>query len=483
MISGLYLITPQGSDEKILQTVREGMRGGARVVQYRDKQRTPDAQDHLARQLAQLCGESGVTFLINDSPELAAAVAADGVHLGQGDSSVHEARRLLGPDKLIGISTRTIDQAIRAEMAGADYIAVGSIFPTNTKGDIELVGLETLSKVRRAVKIPLVAIGGIGADNGAKALEAGADSLAVISTIANDPNPALAAREMALLFNIRKPCQETRVMTIAGSDSGGGAGIQADLKAISLLGSYGTSAITVLTAQNTLGVHGLSPASTSFIIKQAESVLDDIGTDTIKTGMLFNTEIVTAVAGLIERYNLLGVIDPVMIAKGGTPLLLQEAIEAVRRELLPRTYLLTPNIPEAEALAGLKIHTLEDMEAAARRLQAMGPRHILLKGGHREEDAIDILLVGKTIHRLAAERIVTTSTHGTGCSYSAAIATLLAQGQPLFKAAASAKRFITAAIGQALPIGGGHGPINHFAGARQVLDEGLGLSQKKGHGT
>ncbi len=483
MITGLYLITPQGSDEKILQTVREGLRGGARVVQYRDKQRTPDAQVHLARQLAQLCGEAGVTFLINDSPELAAAASADGVHLGQGDSSAHEARRLLGPDKLIGISTRTIDQAIRAEMAGADYIAVGSIFPTNTKGDIELVGLETLSKVRRAVKIPLVAIGGIGADNGAEALKAGADSLAVISTIADDPNPALAAREMALLFNSRKSCQETRVMTIAGSDSGGGAGIQADLKSISLLGSYGTSAITVLTAQNTLGVHGLSPASTSFIIKQAESILDDIGTDTIKTGMLFNSEIVTAVARLIERYNLLGVIDPVMIAKGGTPLLRQEAVEAVRRELLPHTYLLTPNIPEAEALAGLKIHTLEDMEAAARRLQAMGPRHVLLKGGHREEDAIDILLVGRTIHRLAAERIATTSTHGTGCSYSAAIATLLAQGQPLAKAAASAKRFITAAIGQAFPIGGGHGPINHFAGAKQVLGEGQELLIKRGHGT
>ncbi len=468
MITGLYLITPQGSDEKVLQTVREGLHGGVRVVQYRDKQRSPDAQLHLARQLRQLCVEADVTFLINDSPELAFACSAHGVHLGQGDSSVHEARRLLGPDKLIGVSTRTVDQAIRAEMAGADYIGVGSIFPTSTKDDITLIGLETLGKVRRAVKIPLVAIGGIGADNGAEVLEAGADALAVISTIADDPNPALAAREMSLLFNSRKPSQETRVLTIAGSDSGGGAGIQADLKSITLLGSYGTSAITVLTAQNTLGVHGLSPASTSFIIKQAEAVLDDIGTDTIKTGMLFNTEIVTAVAALIGKYNLLGVIDPVMIAKGGTPLLRQEAVEAVRCELLPRTYLLTPNIPEAEALTGLEIRTIEDMEMAARQLQAMGPRHVLLKGGHREEDAIDILLAGQTVHKLPAERIPTSSTHGTGCSYSAAIATLLAQGQPLSKATALAKRFISEAIGQAFAIGNGHGPINHFAGARAV---------------
>ncbi len=481
MITGLYLITPQGSDEKVLDTVREGLRGGVRIVQYRDKQRSPDAQVQLARQLAQLCSEAGVIFLINDRPELAEACSAHGVHLGQGDSSVHEARKLLGRDKLIGVSARTIDQAIRAEMAGADYIGVGSIFPTSTKDDIALIGLETLRKVRRAVKIPLVAIGGIGAHNGAEALEAGADSLAVISTIADDPNPALAAREMSLLFNSRKPCHETRVMTIAGSDSGGGAGIQADLKSITLLGSYGTSAITVLTAQNTLGVHGLSPASTSFIIKQAEAVLNDIGTDTIKTGMLFNTEIVAAVAGLIGKYNLLGVIDPVMIAKGGTPLLRQEAIEAVRSVLLPCTYLLTPNIPEAEALTGLEIRTLEDMEEAARRLQAMGPRHVLLKGGHREEDASDILLAGQTVHKLAADRIPTTSTHGTGCSYSAAIATLLAQGQPLSKAVAAAKRFINEAIGQAFPIGGGHGPINHFAGAGAVRDMERETSTDRAH--
>ncbi len=159
-----------------------------------------------------------------------------------------------------------------------------------------------------------------------------------------------------------------------------------------------------------------------------------------------------------------------MIAKGGTALLKQEAVEALRSNLLPCTYLLTPNIPEAEALTGLTIRTLEEMEDAARSIQAMGPRHVLLKGGHRENDAIDILLAGKTVQKLAAERIQTTSTHGTGCSYSAALATLLAQGQPLMKAAASAKRFIDAAIRHAVPLGGGHGPINHFAGARAVRD-------------
>jgi hydroxymethylpyrimidine kinase/phosphomethylpyrimidine kinase/thiamine-phosphate diphosphorylase len=383
---------------------------------------------------------------------------------------VHDARKLLGENKLIGVSTRTVDQALKAEMAGADYIGVGSVFPTQTKNDAELVGLETLSKVRRAIKIPLVAIGGVSWMNAASALDAGADSLAVISTISEDPNPALASRELALLFNRSKPSEATRVMTIAGSDSGGGAGIQADLKAITLLGSFGASAITVLTAQNTLGVHGLSPASASFIAKQAEAVITDIGVDTIKTGMLYNAEIVGTVTELIQKHNLLAVVDPVMIAKGGAALLKQEAIEAVRSQLLPNTYLLTPNIPEAEALTGQSIKTLEAMEEAAKSLQAMGARHVLLKGGHREEDAIDVLLAGSSVQRLSAERIDTVNTHGTGCSYSAALATFLAQGQPLVKAAASAKLFINEAIRHAAPLGGGHGPINHFAGAKAVRD-------------
>jgi len=480
MIKGLYLITPQGSEEHILKTVREGLSGGAQVVQYRDKERSTETQISLAKQLAHICKEAGVTFLVNDNPVIAAESAADGVHLGQDDSSVHDARKLLGQDKLIGISTRTVDQALKAEMAGADYIGVGSIYPTGSKDDVELVGLETLRKVRMAVKIPIVAIGGIGWTNGHETIEAGADSLAVISAVADDPHPALAAKELSLLFNWRKAKGSTKVLTIAGSDSGGGAGIQADLKSIALLGSYGTSAITVLTAQNTLGVHGLSPASTSFIVKQTEAVLDDIGTDTIKTGMLYSAEIVSAVAGLIEGYNLLSIVDPVMIAKGGTPLLKQEANEAVRKELLPRTYLLTPNIPEAEALIGAKITTLEEMEDAAKQLQSMGPRHVLLKGGHREEDAIDILLAGKAIHRLTAERIDTANTHGTGCSYAAALATMLAQGFPLVKAAELAKLFINEAIHSAVPLGGGHGPINHFAGAVAVR-KAIGINAPQQH--
>lgn len=468
MINGLYLITPQGTDQQILQVVRAALLGGAKVIQYRDKQRSREDQINLARQLVQLCKERDALFLVNDSPEVAEASFADGVHLGQGDVTVQEARKIVGQGKLIGVSTRSVDQALRAEMAGADYIAVGSMFPTETKRDIELVGIDTLRKIRRAVTVPVVAIGGINADNGTDVIDAGADALAVISAVAGDRQPALASRELSLLFNRRRPKETTRVMTVAGSDSGGGAGIQADLKTITLLGSFGTSAITVLTAQNTCGVQGMSPASAAFIVKQMELVLTDIGTDTMKTGMLYSEEIVTGVAEQIEKHMLPVVVDPVMIAKGGAPLLKQDAVQAVRDKLLPLAYVLTPNIPEAETLTGLKIDTIAEMEAAAHSLAEMGARHVLIKGGHRSGEATDILLTAGNVIQLAAERTDTTNTHGTGCTYSAAIATLLAQGQPLKVAVRNAKQFITLAIQKAYPIGTGHGPINLFAGAKAL---------------
>ena len=468
MINGLYFITPAGPENRIVACVQAALRGGARVVQYRDKERPRDAQVALARRLGALCRAAGATLLVNDDPLVARDGAADGVHLGQGDGSVAAARAMLGAGKLIGISTRTIEQARQAEAAGADYIGLGAMFATGSKGDAELVGVARLRQVRQVVRLPIVAIGGIGASNAAEVIAAGADAVAVIAALTDDPQPVLAARELALLFNRRRVAGGTRVLTIAGSDPGGGAGIQADLKTIALLGSFGMSAITVLTAQNTLGVHGLFPAPVAFVRQQAELVLDDIGADTVKTGMLYSADIVAGVAALLEQYGLAAVVDPVMIAKGGAPLLRAEAMAAVRAELLPRTFLLTPNIPEAEALTGLTIRSLAEMEAAGRRLQELGARHVLVKGGHRAGDATDLLVSGATLLPLPGERIETSSTHGTGCSYAAALATLLAQGEALPVAAQRAKRFIDAAIRQAIPLGHGHGPINHWCGAEEV---------------
>ena len=469
MIQGLYLITPQGTADHVLNTVSAALRGGARVVQYRDKEQPREAQVELARQLGRLCRDAGATFLVNDSAALARDCAADGVHLGQGDGSISAARTILGPEKLIGVSTRTVAQAQRAESEGADYIGLGAMFPTGSKDDAELVGVARLRQVRQAVRLPIVAIGGIVYANAGEVIDAGADALAVISAVAADPRPVLAARELALLFNRRKPAEQTRVLTIAGSDSGGGAGIQADLKTMALLGSFGMSAITVLTAQNTLGVHGVFPAPPAFVTQQIELVVADIGADTVKTGMLYSSDIAACVAGLLERFGLAAVVDPVMIAKGGATLLRKEAMTVVREQLLPRTFLLTPNLPEAEALTGMTIGTLAEMEAAGRHLCAMGVRHVLIKGGHRDDgDATDLLVSGATVLPLPGERIATTSTHGTGCSYAAARATLLAQGDALPIAAQRAKQFIDAAIRNAVPLGKGHGPINHAAGAKAL---------------
>jgi hydroxymethylpyrimidine kinase / phosphomethylpyrimidine kinase / thiamine-phosphate diphosphorylase len=470
MIGGLYLVTDDNLDGRLMPRVHAALKGGATMVQYRCKRAAADIE--TARALAALCHDFRIPFLVNDSIELAQACGADGVHLGQGDQPAAEARRQLGPGKLLGISTHTVDQALRAEMQGADYLGVGSIFPTRSKEDVHPAGLETLKKVRMAVKIPLIAIGGIDAGNCAEVIAAGADGVAVISAVMGDPQPALAARELALQFNSGTSLPRGRILTVAGSDSGGGAGIQADLKTITLLGGYGMSVLTALTAQNTRGVSAVQAVPPVFVAEQIAAVLTDIGADTIKTGMLHSADVVALVAEAIEHYALLAVIDPVMIAKGGAPLLQQDAAELLHQVLLPQTYLLTPNLPEAETLAGITIEDEAAMERAVYALREMGPRNVLLKGGHLEGEALDLLLAGNTLHRFPAERIATRNTHGTGCSYAAAIATFLAQGLPLVAAVAKAKRFIHEAIRSASDLGSGHGPINHWQGAKTVTSNG-----------
>ncbi len=345
------------------------------------------------------------------------------------------------------------------------------MFPTETKQDAVHVGIETLAKVRRAVEIPVVAIGGLNRDRASEAIDAGADAVAVISAVMGSATPEISAREIALLFNRRAPFPRGRVLTVAGSDSGGGAGIQADLKTISLLGGYGSSVITALTAQNTRGVSGIHPIDTEFVGEQLRAVLTDIGADIVKTGMLHSAEIVAMVAQSIRRHSLIAVVDPVMIAKGGASLLQPDAVEIFRIELLPQTYLLTPNLPEAEALTGMAVKTEADMKQAAQKLQQMGARNVLLKGGHLEGEAVDLLLEGDNLHRFPAARIDTRNTHGTGCTFSAAIAALLARGLPLVTAVGEAKNFINEAIATAPFIGSGHGPVNHWQGAKAVNSE------------
>jgi len=255
----------------------------------------------------------------------------------------------------------------------------------------------------------------------------------------------------------------TRILTIAGSDSGGGAGIQADLKTITALGGFGMSVLTALTAQNTLGVHGILPVPMDFIVSQYRAVMDDIGADAIKTGMLGDAATISTVAGLLRATGPVPlVVDPVMVAKGGARLLAPDATQALIRELLPLATVVTPNLPEAEALTGLTIRTISDMRAAAAAIRALGPACVVIKGGHLpQEDAIDLLDDGMGCREYRAPRIATRNTHGTGCTFSAALATLLGQGTAVPDAVAGAKKYITGAIRHALPLGHGHGPTNH----------------------
>jgi hydroxymethylpyrimidine/phosphomethylpyrimidine kinase len=253
-----------------------------------------------------------------------------------------------------------------------------------------------------------------------------------------------------------------RVLIIAGSDSGGGAGIQADIKTVTALGGYAATAITAVTVQNTLGVTGVHPIPLAVIEAQARAVLQDIGADTIKTGMLGDVAVVDAVARLLDEAGVPAVIDPVMIAKGGAALLPAEAIGAVRERLIPRAALLTPNAPEAHALTGLPAETTDDLRRAGEVLLSAGARAVLMKGGHIPgERVVDVLMTPDGETAFEGERIDTRHTHGTGCTLASACAVGLAQGLPLSAAVAQAWAYVHEAMLRAPGLGRGNGPLDH----------------------
>ena len=252
-------------------------------------------------------------------------------------------------------------------------------------------------------------------------------------------------------------------MTIAGSDSGGGAGIQADLKTFAALGVYGTSTLTAITAQNTTGVTAVHEIPTEIISAQINAVLTDIGADAVKTGMLASSSIIQCVASELQRRPVPWlVVDPVMVAKSGDPLLWGDAIEALKTLLVPLASVITPNIPEAEALTGVKIDSDSQAREAAQKLVSMGAKSVVVKGGHREGPATDLFFDGSSFQEFTSPRIETVNTHGAGCTFASAIAAGLARGMTLLDAVALAKDYVTEAIRTSFPVGQGHGPLNHF---------------------
>ena len=251
-------------------------------------------------------------------------------------------------------------------------------------------------------------------------------------------------------------------MTIAGSDSGGGAGIQADLKTFQALGVYGASTLTAITAQNTLGVSAVHEIPVDVIAAQIDAVMDDIGVDAAKTGMLSSAAIISTVAERVRHWQISRlVVDPVMVAKSGDRLLREDAVQALIEELLPLALILTPNLPEAEVLAGRPLTTDVAIREAARQILEMGPRAVVMKGGHRTGPATDLLFDGHDFHAVESERFDTPNTHGTGCTFSAAIAAGLARGLSVLDAVGEAKHYVTEAIRNSIPLGHGHGPVMH----------------------
>ncbi|SNZ16422.1 bifunctional hydroxymethylpyrimidine kinase/phosphomethylpyrimidine kinase [Hydrogenobacter hydrogenophilus] len=255
-----------------------------------------------------------------------------------------------------------------------------------------------------------------------------------------------------------------KALTIAGSDSGGGAGIQADLKTFTVLGVYGMTAITSITVQNTVGVFGVYDLPAHVVYNQIKVVVEDIGVDAAKTGMLSSEEIIKAVSKAIKDFRIENlVVDPVMRAKSGDSLLAPSAKETLIKELLPLALVATPNIPEAQEMCGFEIKGLEDMEKACKVIYSFGPSYVVVKGGHLEGDKkVDVVYDGKSFHYLEGKYVLTKNTHGTGCTFSSAITAFLAKGEEPLEAIRKAKHYLQSAIEKSLDIGHGHGPLNHM---------------------
>ena len=461
----LYAVTDRRwlSDEADLYKVTEEMlRGGATCVQLREKDLPDEAILEEARKLKKICQRYGAPLIINDRPDLALRAGADGVHLGQSDMEIRRARELLGPDALIGGTAHNLQEALRAEAVGADYLGCGAVFGTDTKQDTTPLSIEELTKICRAVHIPVVAIGGIDEARLKVLNGSGIAGVAVIHALYGAKDPYNAAKRLcAKLDAFTVP-----VLSIAGSDSSGGAGIQADLKTMSALGVYGMTAITSLTAQNTLGVRAVLEVPPAFLNAQLAAVFEDIPPAAVKLGMIPSAQLMETAAEQLSRYDARHVVlDPVMIATSGARLMQADALSVMRQRLFPLAELLTPNLPEAEALTGQPISGRADMERAAKELSEEAGCAVLIKGGHLAETADDLLLDAKHGIRqwFSGKRIPTENTHGTGCTLSSAIACGLGRGDTLPEAVAGAKNYLTGLLEAGLSLGHGNGPLWHNA--------------------
>lgn len=460
----LYFITDSTgySEEEFLYRVEEALKGGATLLQLREKDKTTREYITCAQKVHELTRKYRVPLIIDDRIDVALAMGAEGVHLGQSDMPVSTARKILGEDYIIGATTKTVPQALEACEQSADYLGVGAIYPTTTKVKTVLTPAETLDAICKAVPIPVNAIGGLNKNN-LQILEGiGIAGLCVVSAIMKADDPK---RETAILLDSAKRLRRAKMkaaLSIAGSDSSGGAGIQADIKTMTMNGVYAMSVITAVTAQNTTGVRAVRELPPAFLRQQIDAVFEDIFPDAVKIGMVSSSELIREIAGRLKYYKAKNVvIDPVMVSTSGFSLMKNNAVQTLINELLPAADLVTPNIPEAQLLSGLMIENKESMITAAKRIGDVCGCAVLLKGGHRVNDANDLLYADGDYHWFEGRRIDNPNTHGTGCTLSSAIASNLAKGFELTESVKRAKEYISGALSAMLDLGQGAGPMNH----------------------
>ncbi|MBQ7944570.1 MAG: bifunctional hydroxymethylpyrimidine kinase/phosphomethylpyrimidine kinase [Lachnospiraceae bacterium] len=461
----LYAVTDRAwvGRQTLYEQIEDALKGGATIVQLREKNLDEQAFIEEAIKIKELCHRYQVPLIINDNIEVALKCGADGVHLGIEDVPVAMVRERVGKDFIIGATAKTVEQAKNAEAAGADYLGVGAVFPSPTKKNAIRITKEQLKEICESVAIPAVAIGGISLENMQEIKGGGMDGIALVSAIfaAEDIQQVTTKLKVEALRIVKSKSMRT-ALTIAGSDSSGGAGIQADIKTMTMNGVYAMSAITALTAQNTTGVIGIMESTSEFLAQQIDAVFKDICPDAVKIGMVSSVGLIKVIADRLKAYKADNiVVDPVMVSTSGARLIDEDAIETLKTELLPIATVITPNIPEAEVLAQMKIHSKEDMLAAAKKISDSYGCAVLCKGGHSINDANDLLYAENSHQWFEGKRIHNPNTHGTGCTLSSAIASNLAKGYELAEAVQRAKEYISGALADMLDLGQGSGPMNH----------------------
>ncbi|MCR5743268.1 MAG: bifunctional hydroxymethylpyrimidine kinase/phosphomethylpyrimidine kinase [Lachnospiraceae bacterium] len=461
----LYAVTDRAwvGKQTLLEQIEDALIGGATLIQLREKNMQEEEFYREAVKVCKLCHRYNVALIINDNVDVAIRSGADGVHVGIEDTPVGEIRRRVGEEFIIGATCKSVEQARKAQEEGADYMGVGAVFASQTKSGAIRITSDQLREIATSVSIPAVAIGGITGDNVHLLTGCYVSGVAVVKAVfgAEDIRRATEELKEKVAVMLRSKTART-ALTIAGSDSSGGAGIQADIKTMTMNGVYAMSAITALTAQNTTGVRAIEEVSCEFLKQQIDAVFEDIYPDSVKIGMVSSSGLIHVIAERLRFYGAKNVVvDPVMVATSGSALIKSDALNALTDELLGLATLVTPNIYEAQVLSGLTIATKEDMVSAAVRINELYGASVLLKGGHSVNDANDLLYDGKTCTWFEGERIDNPNTHGTGCTLSSAIAANLAKNYSLTESVRRAKEYISGALGAMLNLGRGSGPMLH----------------------